>query len=90
MKGYSCKSCGKYIPEGGLFYIGRIEIVSGFDGFIPEPTEGPDAVIQSVLKDISGKSEEELEKDVYEKTELLLCDKCRNKLRNCIKLLTSP
>lgn len=90
MNGYSCKPCGKYIPEGGLFYIGRIEIISGFDGMIPEPTEDPDAVIHSVLEEISGKTEKDLESNVYEETELLLCAKCRNKLRNCINLMTKP
>lgn len=95
MNGYNCKSCGRYIPEGGLFYISRIEIVSGFDGVIPEPTEDPDTVISSFLKEFQGRqrdreTEKALENEVYEKIELLLCDRCRNKLRNCINLMTSP
>lgn len=73
-----------------MFYIGRIEIISGFDGVIPEPNDGPDEIIHSVLEEISGKTEKELEDDVYEKIELVLCSRCRQKLRNCINLMTSP
>ena len=77
-KRLSCQSCGMKIPPGGVFYIGRTEIISGSDGILPDTEESGDRIMEKALKEISKvKSEQEFMDEVYQKIELTLCGRCR-------------
>lgn len=77
-KRLKCQVCGAAIPAGGIFYIGRTEIISGSDGFLPDIEESGDKIIEKALHEISKvKSEQELMDGVYQEIKLILCGKCR-------------
>jgi len=78
IKRLRCQICGIEIPPGGIFYIGRTEIISGSDGILPETKEPGDRIIAKALEEISeAKSEKELMEGVYQEINLLLCGRCR-------------
>jgi hypothetical protein len=80
-----CQVCGIQIPPGGIFYIGRTEIISGSDGILPDSAESGDRLIEMALKDImKGKSEQELMEEVYQEIKLILCGRCRLSYRDTI------
>jgi hypothetical protein len=77
VKKLSCQLCGMEIPLGGVFYIGRTEIISGSDGILPD-TEKPGEIIERALQDIiEQKSEQELMDGVYQEIKVILCERCR-------------
>jgi len=53
LKPLSYKVCGIEISPGGVFYIGRTEIISGSDGILPETEESNDRIIEKALKERS-------------------------------------
>lgn len=71
---HSCCRCSQEIPEGGLFYRVKLSAISGFDGVI-DP--GLEEEISRIVDDISMRSPEDLEKDVYFEQEVILCGACR-------------
>jgi len=77
-KPLKCQVCGVAVPPGGIFYIGRTEIISGSDGILPDTEESGDRIIEKALHEISkGKSEQEHMDEVYQEIKLILCGKCR-------------
>ena len=82
VKNLSCQICGAYIPPGGVFYIGRTEIISGSDGILPD-TDKPDEIIERALNEIvERKTEKELMDGVYQEIKLVLCGRCRISFRD--------
>ncbi len=80
-----CQTCGTGIPPGGVFYIGRTEIISGSDGILPDTEESADRIIEKALKEISKvKSEQEFMDEVYQEIKLTLCGRCRLLFRDKI------
>jgi hypothetical protein len=78
IKRLSCQACGIKIPPGGIFYIGRTEIISGSDGILPDTEECVDKIIEKALKEISKvKSEQDFMDEVYQEIKLTLCGRCR-------------
>ena len=78
IKRLSCQACGVKIPPGGVFYVGRTEIISGSDGILPDNEESGDRIIEKVLKEISKvKSEQDFMDEVYQEIKLTLCGRCR-------------
>ncbi len=71
---HSCRRCNKKIPDGGLFYIVKLSAASGYDGVI---NRSLDVEETGVLDDITGRSPEDLEKDVYFERDVILCYTCR-------------
>ena len=47
-----CQTCGTGIPPGGVFYIGRTEIISGSDGILSDTEESAYRIIEKALKEI--------------------------------------
>ena len=77
-KRLSCQACGIKIPSGGVFYIGRTEIISGSDGILPDTEESGDRIIEKALKEISKvKSDQDFMDEVYQEIKLILCGRCR-------------
>ncbi|MBN2223169.1 MAG: hypothetical protein JW765_00685 [Deltaproteobacteria bacterium] len=72
--GHTCRRCSQEIPEGGLYYHVKLSAVSGYDGFIDLEHE---AAVSAIADEISGKSSEALEEDVYFEREVILCSSCR-------------
>ena len=73
-----CQVCGTEIPQGGVFYTGRTEIISGSDGILPDTEESGDRIIEKALNEISKvKSEQEFMDEVYQEIKLILCGRCR-------------
>jgi len=78
IKRLRCQVCGTEIPPGGIFYIGKTEIISGSDGILPDTKEPGDRIIAKALEEITeAKSEKELMEGVYQEIKLLLCGRCR-------------
>ena len=85
VKGLSCQMCGEEIPPGGVFYVGRTEIISGSDGIIPDDVEAGEEIIEKALKEISRvKSEQDFMDEVYQEIKLVLCGRCRMAFRDRI------
>ena len=69
----------------GIFYIGRPEIISGFDGILPDSEGTGDRIIEMALKEIvKRKSEQELMNEIYQEIRLILCGRCRLSFREAI------
>ncbi len=69
-----CRRCGREIPQGVLFYHVKLMAVSGYDGIIDPDHE---ADVSAIIEEISERTPEELEKDVYFEQEAILCGPCR-------------
>jgi hypothetical protein len=81
----SCQVCGTEIQPGGIFYIGRTEIISGSDGILPDPEEADDRMIEKALNEISKvKNEQEFMDEVYQEIKMILCGRCRLNFRDKI------
>lgn len=73
-----CQICGTAIPAGGIFYIGRTEILSGSDGILPDTEKTGDEIIEEALHEITcGINEQELMNEVYQEIKLIVCGRCR-------------
>jgi hypothetical protein len=84
-KRLNCQACGIEIPAGGIFYIGRAEIISGSDGILPDTDESADRIIEKALHEISkGKCEQELMDEVHQEIKMILCSRCRLIFRDSI------
>ena len=80
-----CQICGENIPPGGIFYIGRTEIISGSDGILLDTGEMPDRMIEKALHEITrARSEKELMDEVYQEIRLIFCGRCRFTFRDGI------
>ena len=85
IKRLNCQTCGVKIPPGGVFYVGRTEIISGSDGILPDTEESADRIIEKALKEISKvKSEQDFMDEVYQEIKLTLCGQCRLVFRDKI------
>ena len=85
VKHLCCQVCGTEIPQGGMFYVGRVEIISGSDGILPETEESADRMIEKALREIMRrKSEKELMEEVHQEIRLVLCAHCRLVFRDKI------
>ena len=78
VKRLGCQVCGTEIPPGGVFYIGRTEIISGSDGILPDTGESGENIIEKALQEITAiKNEQELMEEVYQELRITLCGQCR-------------
>jgi len=79
-KGQNCLRCGKELPPGSLAYVTQIRIFAGFDGILLEPEGGVDRQLKHLLKQVEQSNPEDLEKEVYQEFNLILCKSCRDRL----------
>ena len=84
-----CGFCGKRFKKGGTRYRLRLELFSDFDGYLEDFSIKPDDFlkkkIENILEQTEGKTEKELEEEIYLKKDLLLCVNCRNQFHNILK-----
>jgi hypothetical protein len=75
-----CARCGKRLKKGGVSYRLRAELISRFDGYIQDKGKDLDETLEKIESDVAGMSEEELEKQVYQKIEYIVCSSCRDEI----------
>ncbi len=85
MKGKNCFRCGKSLEPGSLFYVVHIKIFSGFDGVLSESAEGIDEQLKDLIQVAQNLDPKELEDDVYEEINLIVCKSCRDRLVDDIR-----
>jgi hypothetical protein len=73
-----CMRCGRILKPGALKYLVSIRVVADFDGIINEGEGDTDEMISQVLQQIEGMDAEELERDVYDELNLILCKGCKD------------
>lgn len=73
-----CSRCGKYLHEGSLKYIVRINVFADFDGYLCDEDKSSAEDLQSLIRQIKDKTPETLENDIYQEMAFLLCKSCRN------------
>jgi hypothetical protein len=79
MEKRNCFRCGKELQPGSLFYVVHIQIFSGFDGILTEPTEDIDQQLSHLLERVQHLDPKELEKEVYEEITKVVCKSCRDR-----------
>ncbi len=82
MEERSCHRCGKRLHAGGLNYVVNIRVFADFDGILLEPEEGVDQQLRQLLRQVEQMDPEDLEKEVYEEFNLILCKSCRDRFVN--------
>jgi hypothetical protein len=88
MRKRRCHLCGKRFKKGGLKYRLRAELISDFDGYLSLPYDEKKDYAQEIKDTVEaskGKSEKELEAEVYQKFEFLLCPDCKKRLVSFLK-----
>ncbi len=76
-----CARCGIRFKKGGVSYRLKAELVSHFDGYIDvSGKKGLGEIIDKINDDLSGLSEKEIEKQVYQKFEYIVCPVCRDEI----------
>jgi len=79
-KAQNCFRCGKELPPGNLTYVTQIRIFAGFDGILREPEGGVDRQLKQLLKQVERSNPGDLEKEVYQEFNIVLCKSCRDRL----------
>jgi hypothetical protein len=84
-----CDFCGKRFKKGGTRYRLKLELFSDFDGYLEDFSRKPDDFlkkrIENMLKQTKGKTEKELEEEIYLRKDLLLCVNCRDQFCKILK-----
>lgn len=75
-----CQKCGRRLRPGELRYQVKIEIISAFDGYLPESDEDIDAELSRLIEAVTRQDPEEAAKDVAQTIFLVICRSCRNRL----------
>ena len=73
-----CMRCGRILKPGVLKYLVSIRVVADFNGVINESEGDTEEMIGEVLRQIDDMDAEELERDVYEELNLVLCKNCKD------------
>ncbi len=79
MEERNCQRCGKRLQPGGLQYVVNIRVFADFDGVLLEPEGGVDQQLKQLFRQVEEMDPEELEKEVYEEFNLILCKSCRDR-----------
>lgn len=81
-----CARCGKRLKKEGSFYVLKAELVSSFDGYLPENDKSLEERLAKIENEIEGLSEEELAEQVYKKFEYFVCGECRDEINDFLSL----
>ena len=78
----NCAQCGKRLKKGGLKYKIKVQVVSDFDGYLEDYSRKPldylEKKLQTLERDLTCRTEKELEEDVYIEKSFLVCEECRD------------
>jgi hypothetical protein len=75
-----CDRCGQPMDKGQLRYVAKIQVFAAYDPLeisFDDLTKDTRAEIRKLLKQMEGKSEEELMKEVFVAFEFDLCPACQ-------------
>lgn len=75
-----CDHCGKELPPGTTKYIVDITLFADRDGLIDDEIDIEEK-IRGLINEMEKKDWKEIEEDVYEEYSLILCRRCRNRLK---------
>ncbi|HAP66818.1 MAG TPA: hypothetical protein DCQ99_03185 [Nitrospinae bacterium] len=75
MKYDVCDRCGVKIPEGGLKYIVRVNIIADDDNIISEDIT--DEELDAMISGIKEFDPDMLERDVHQDLAFVLCKRCK-------------
>jgi DNA-directed RNA polymerase subunit RPC12/RpoP len=80
---HRCARCGKRFKKGGISYRLKAELISHFDGHIDvSGKKGLDEVIDKINEDLAGLAQKQIENQVYQKFEYIVCPSCRDEIEN--------
>jgi hypothetical protein len=77
---YICDRCGQTMDRGRLRYVAKIQVYAAYDPLeisFDDLHKDTKAEIQKLLKQMEGKTEEELMREVYLSFEFDLCPACQ-------------
>jgi ribosomal protein S27E len=76
-----CARCGKRLKKGGSAYRLKAELISHFDGYIRvNPNENLEQTVDKINSELEKLNEDDIEKQVYQKFEYLVCPTCRDEV----------
>ncbi len=75
-----CARCGKRFKKGGPAFRLKAELISHFDGYIADSRETLGDLVEKIENQMLDLTEEDLEKQIYQKFEYLVCPSCRDEL----------
>ena len=77
---FICDRCGQPMDKGQLRYMAKIQVFAAYDPLeisFDDLTKDTKAEIRKLLKQMEGKTEEELTREVYAAFEFDLCPACQ-------------
>ena len=77
-----CARCGKRLRKGGPAYRLKAELLSHFDGHIRGGNKGLGELVEEIESLMKNMTEEELEKQIYQKFEYIVCPSCRDEIEH--------
>jgi DNA-directed RNA polymerase subunit RPC12/RpoP len=81
-----CARCGKRFKKGGPAYRLKAELISHFDGYINDSRKGLKELVEEIEPLIENMAGEELERQIYQKFEYVVCPSCRNEIDGFLSL----
>ena len=75
-----CARCGKRLRKSGPAYRLKAELVSHFDGRIGGSNKGLGELVEEIESLMKDMTEEQLQKQVYQKFEYIVCPSCRDEI----------
>jgi DNA-directed RNA polymerase subunit RPC12/RpoP len=85
-----CTRCGKRFKKGGLAYRIKAELLSHFDGHIRDSGESLAELVEKIERDMENVSEEQLEKQIYQKFDYIVCPACRDEIERFLQPPDKP
>jgi DNA-directed RNA polymerase subunit RPC12/RpoP len=81
-----CARCGKRLKKGGLSYHLKAELISHFDGYIRvNPDDSITRMLEKINSEMESMTEDEIEKQVYQKFEYIICPACRDEVERFLQ-----
>lgn len=71
-----CARCGRRLERGRTYYIVTVTLTAEEEGEIAEGI--PEGGFEAILSQVEDKSGQELEEEVYQRFQFILCKPCRD------------
>ncbi|MBF0551885.1 MAG: hypothetical protein HQK60_15290 [Deltaproteobacteria bacterium] len=81
----TCHQCGHPFRPGTTRYVVSMTIVADFDGVLTEPDEDIEGGIDRLLEQLSHADPDQVERDVFEQINVMLCTACKERLASEIR-----
>jgi hypothetical protein len=77
-----CARCGKRLKKGGMAYRLKAELLSHFDGYLHDSGDGLAELVSKIGTEMEQLTEEELEKQIYQRFDYIICPVCRDEIEH--------